>query len=54
MLCLEVKSKTGRVSPDQKAFLDKMKEMGAITGVVRSWLDVVGVLRDLKPCSPYK
>ena len=54
MLCLEVKSSNGRVSPDQKAFLDKMKQLGAITGVVRSWLDVVGVLRDLKPCNPCK
>jgi hypothetical protein len=54
MLCLEVKSAKGRVSPDQKAFLERMKALGAITGVVRSWLDVVGVLRDLKPCNPCK
>jgi len=54
MLCLEVKSKTGRVSPEQKEFLDKMKGLGAVTGVVRSWLDVVAVLRDLKPNSPCK
>lgn len=52
MLCLEVKSKTGRVSPEQKAFLEKMKELGAVTGVVRSWLDAVDVLHGLKPCSP--
>jgi hypothetical protein len=54
MLCLEVKSAKGRVSPDQKAFLERMKALGAVTGVVRSWLDVVGVLRDLKPCNPCK
>ena len=37
MVCLEVKSATGKLRPEQKSFLEKMKELGAITAVVRSW-----------------
>lgn len=32
---LEIKSKTGKVSPEQKEVLATMKRMGAIAGVVR-------------------
>lgn len=36
MICLEVKSKTGKLSPHQKAFLDEMKALGAISACVKS------------------
>ena len=36
MLCLEVKSKTGKLTPEQKLFLLDMEVLGAITACVRS------------------
>lgn len=47
MLCLEVKSATGKLRPEQKKFLDRMKELGAITGVVRSWPEAQRVLDEI-------
>lgn len=44
MLCLEVKTKTGRLSPEQKAFLEEMKKRGALTGCVRSVIEALDVL----------
>lgn len=52
MLCLEVKSAKGKVSPEQKAFLEEMAELGAIVGVVRSWLDAEKILGSNKEESP--
>lgn len=37
---IEVKSKTGRVSPDQQRFLDQVKELGGVAIVARSVEDV--------------
>lgn len=45
MLCLEVKSATGRLRPEQKEFLEKMSKLGAITGVVKSWPEARSVLQ---------
>jgi hypothetical protein len=42
---LEVKSKTGRLSPDQDAFLVKALDAGALAGCVRSIEDVEKVLQ---------
>ncbi len=36
MVCLEVKTATGRVSPLQRAWLDEARELGAVVGVARS------------------
>lgn len=33
---IEVKTKTGRVRPEQQKFIDKMREYGAIAGIARS------------------
>lgn len=33
---IEVKTPTGRVSPEQKNFIKRMKELGAVAGVCRS------------------
>ena len=44
MLCLEVKSATGKLRPEQKLFLDRMASLGAITGVVRSWSEALALL----------
>lgn len=45
MLCLEVKSKTGRLSEAQTLFLERMKSLGAITACVRSVDDALHALR---------
>lgn len=34
-LAIEIKTKTGRVSPDQKMFLDRINEMGGLAFVAR-------------------
>jgi penicillin-binding protein-related factor A (putative recombinase) len=44
MLCLEVKSASGRASPEQKQFIEEMNELGAIAGIVRSWQDAERLL----------
>lgn len=41
---LEVKTATGRVSPEQAAFLDAMRKRGAIAGVVRSVADALQMM----------
>lgn len=41
MLCIEVKSAKGKVSPEQKSFLEAMADLGAACAVVRSLDDVV-------------
>lgn len=45
ILCIELKSKTGRVSPEQKIFLDQIERDGGISGVARSIEDVKEILR---------
>jgi penicillin-binding protein-related factor A (putative recombinase) len=44
MLCIEVKSATGRLQPHQAQFLEKMHDMGAIAFMARSLDDVKGQL----------
>lgn len=46
MLCVEVKSRNGRLQPHQAQFLDRMSEMGAIAFVARSVDDVRAHLLD--------
>jgi hypothetical protein len=45
MICLEVKSEKGRVRPEQKEFLDRMTQLGAIAGVVRGLPEVRSLLQ---------
>jgi hypothetical protein len=47
MLCLEVKSATGKLRPEQQKFLERMKDLGAITGVVRSWPEAQRALDEI-------
>ena len=42
---LEVKTATGRVTPEQQAFINAMRLRGAIAGVVRSIEDAQKMLR---------
>jgi putative heme degradation protein len=44
MLCIEVKSATGRLRPEQKDFLDTMGRLGAITLLARSLQCVLDAL----------
>jgi penicillin-binding protein-related factor A (putative recombinase) len=41
MLCIEVKSATGRLRPEQREFLQSMQALGAICMLARSLHDVV-------------
>lgn len=41
---IEVKTKTGRVSPQQKQFLNAMQTAGAIAGVCRSLKDALRLI----------
>jgi hypothetical protein len=43
---LEIKTPTGRVRPEQAAFLDAMRRRGAIAGVARSVADAINLLRN--------
>lgn len=47
MLCIEVKTNTGKVSEDQKTFLQDMADLGAICIIARSVNDVVTILTTL-------
>jgi hypothetical protein len=49
MLCIEVKTETGRVSPEQKHFLEEMAKLGAIAFVARSLDDVLERLPRMGP-----
>lgn len=50
MLCIEVKSKKGKLAPHQEMFLQEMKRHGAIAFVARSVNDVAEVFK-LYECS---
>jgi hypothetical protein len=43
-IALEIKTKTGRVSPDQARFIEHVKLMGGIAGVVRSVDDALKLI----------
>jgi hypothetical protein len=42
---IEVKSATGRATPEQTAFIEQVQAMGGLAGVVRSVRDAAAVLR---------
>lgn len=42
---LEIKTPTGRIRPEQAAFLEAMRKRGALAGVARSVQDARAVLR---------
>lgn len=44
MIAIEVKSGQGRATEDQKAFLEKIREMGGIAGIARSVDDAKAIL----------
>lgn len=43
---IEVKTKSGRVRPEQKNFITKMRECGALAGICRSAEDAVNLLTE--------
>lgn len=43
-LAVEVKSKTGRIRPEQQRFIDAVKSMGGIAGVARSPDDALDLI----------
>jgi len=45
MLCVECKAKSGKLSPEQKQFLDDARELGALALVVRDWQELDESLR---------
>jgi len=40
LLCVECKAEGGRLSPEQKIFLDEVRELGALALVVRGWWEL--------------
>ena len=42
---VEVKSATGRPTPDQRAFIDTVQSMGGIAGIARSVEDAAAILQ---------
>lgn len=44
-LAVEVKTKTGRVSPEQQRFIDAVNKAGGIAGVARSVEDALELIR---------
>jgi hypothetical protein len=44
-LAVEVKAPDGRLSPEQREFLDKIRGLGGIAVVVRGWLELDKALR---------
>ena len=47
MLCIEVKSAKGRLTPEQKEFLSAMSSLGAICLVARSLQQVVDAFAEI-------
>jgi len=45
-LAVEVKSPHGRLSPEQSAFLEKVRRLGGMALVVRGWRELDGALRE--------
>lgn len=43
---IEVKNEKGRVSPEQKNFIEQMRKNGAIAGVARSAMDAVKIITE--------
>ena len=41
---IEVKTKTGRISPEQKNFIEQMRLRGAIAGIARSAEDALKII----------
>lgn len=48
-LAIEVKSKTGKVKPEQQRFIDFINEKGGIAGVARSQEDAKNLIQNYKP-----
>jgi len=46
LVALEVKSKTGKSTPEQEAFIKKVRSLGAVGGVVRSPWETFLVLKE--------
>ena len=45
-LCVECKAPDGRLSPEQKQFLERVQGLGGLALVVRSWQELDQALRD--------
>ena len=45
ILCIECKSKTGRLSPEQEQFIGDITRLGGLAVVVRDWRELDTVLR---------
>lgn len=44
-LAVEIKTKTGRVRPEQQQFIDAIRRKGGIAGIARSVEDALALLR---------
>jgi hypothetical protein len=46
LLCVEYKAEHGRLSPEQKQFLEDIRGLGGLAIVARSWTDIEAGLRE--------
>ncbi|MDR3193499.1 MAG: VRR-NUC domain-containing protein [Treponema sp.] len=46
LLCVECKAEHGRLSPEQKQFLEDIRGLGGLAIVARSWMDIAASLRE--------
>jgi hypothetical protein len=53
-IAIELKVKGGLVRPEQKQWLDALKERGALTAVCRSMDEVLTVLRHVRPLNGHR
>jgi hypothetical protein len=45
-LAVEVKAPGGRLSPEQREFLERVRGLGGLALVVKSWKEIDGALRE--------
>jgi len=53
MICLEVKSKKGRLTDEQSLFLEQMRKLGAVTACVRSVSEALDILASIDKLNHY-
>jgi hypothetical protein len=46
ILAVETKAKRGQLTPDQRAFLETVRDLGGMAVIARSWTDVDQALRE--------
>jgi hypothetical protein len=48
LIAIEVKSKTGKVTPEQEAFMEIVRRFGGVAGVARSFEDAMALVEEAR------